>query len=266
MAQTVHIPNFFSGIALRSVADSPDYAPHIHDTYSIGLLTEGGQIIRTGRKAETAFAGSVQFNEPYQVHENHRLACREFSFRHIEISQTRLLQLLDGRTPSARPNHINDRDLFQSLMRAYTNLTTDDNLLAHDEMLTGALMKLFPITEISRFKPELTPRLVSRIRDFLHANFMDSFTLDSLAELTQVSRVHVSRSFKQHIGLAPHEYLVQLRVACAKARIAEGMPIADAAAFSGFADQSHLTRHFKRITHLTPGAYAQSCYKRSRRG
>jgi len=179
MAQTVHIPNFFSGIALRSVDDSPDYAPHIHDTYSIGLLTNGGQTIRTGRKAETAFAGSVQFNEPYQVHENHRLACREFSFKHIEISQTRLLQLLDGRTPSARPNHINDRDLFQSLMRAYTNLTTDDNLLAHDEMLTGALMKLFPITEISRFKPELTPKLVVRIRDFLHANFMDSFTLDS---------------------------------------------------------------------------------------
>ncbi len=258
MIQTVFIPDFFSGIALRSVDDSPDYAPHIHDTYSIGLLLKGGQIIRTGRKTETAFAGSVQFNEPYQVHENHRLVCREYSFKHIEISQLRLLRQLDGRTPPSRPNHIDDGEVFQSLMRAITSLTTDDNTLANDEMLTGALIKLFPATETSRFRPELTPKLVSRIRDFLHANFMDSFTLDVLAELTQVSRVHVSRTFKQHTGLAPHEYLVQLRVAFAKARIAEGMPIADAAALCGFSDQSHLTRHFKRITHLTPGAYAQS--------
>jgi AraC-like DNA-binding protein len=265
MTQTVYQRDFFSGIELRSVADSPDYAPHIHDTYTIGLLMKGGQIIRTGSKVETAFAGSVQFHEPYQVHENHRLSPDEFSFRHIEISQPRLIQLLDGRVPSARPNHIPNGDLFQSFMQAFTNLTTDDNLLAHDEMLTDVLTKLFPVTESSRFKPELTPRLVARIREFLHANYTDSFTLDSLTELTQVSRVHISRVFKQHVGLAPHEYLVQLRVACAKAKLAEGMSITAAAAFSGFADQSHLTRHFKRITHLTPGAYIQSCYKRSRR-
>ncbi|MCA1625949.1 MAG: helix-turn-helix domain-containing protein, partial [Acidobacteria bacterium] len=77
--------------------------------------------------------------------------------------------------------------------------------------------------------------------------------------------IHISRTFKQHVGLAPHEYLVQLRVACAKAKLAEGMPIADAAIYSGFTDQSHLNRHFKRITHLTPGEYAKSCYKHSRR-
>ncbi|MBA3712391.1 MAG: AraC family transcriptional regulator [Pyrinomonadaceae bacterium] len=265
MQQAVDQQDFFSGIELRSVVDSSDYAPHIHDTYTIGLLTEGGQIVRTGRKTETAFAGSVQFNEPYQVHENHRLSPHEFSFRHLEISGPRLLQLLGGHMPFARPNHLPDGDLFQSFMRAFDNLTTDDNLLAHDEMLTGALARLFPLADASRFKPELTPRLVARIKDFLHANYLDSFTLDALTELTQVSRVHISRTFKQHIGLAPHEYLVQLRVACAKAKLAEGMPIAEAAAFSGFADQSHLTRHFKRITHLTPGAYAKSCYKRSRR-
>jgi AraC-like DNA-binding protein len=265
MTQTLYQRDFYSGIELRSVTDSPDYAPHFHDAYTIGLLTRGGQTICTGRKAETAFAGSVQFHEPFQVHENHRLSPNEFSFRHIEISKPRLLQLLNERMPPTRPNHIPDGDLFQSFMQVFDSLMKDDNLLAHDETLTAALTKLFPVADSSRFKPELTPRLVARIKDFLHANYMRPVMLDQLVELTGLSRVHISRTFKHRVGLAPHEYLVQLRVACAKARLAEGLPIAEAAALSGFTDQSHLTRHFKRITHLTPGAYAKSCYKRARR-
>ena len=265
MTQTLYQRNFYSGIELRSVADSPDYAPHFHDAYTIGLLTRGCQAIRTGRKAETAFAGSVQFHEPFQVHENRRLSPNEFSFRHIEISRPRLLQLLDERTPPTRPNHIPDVGVFQSFMQAFDNLTSDDNPLAHDETLTAALAKLFHVADSSRFKPELTPRLVARIKEFLHANYMRPVTLDHLAELTGLSRVHISRTFKHRVGLAPHEYLVQLRVACAKARLAEGLPIAEVAALSGFTDQSHLSRHFKRITRLTPGAYAKSCYKRTRR-
>ncbi len=121
MTQTLYQRNFYSGIELRSVADSPDYAPHFHDAYTIGLLTRGCQAIRTGRKAETAFAGSVQLHEPFQVHENHRLSPNEFSFRHIEISKPRLLQLLDERMPPTRSNHIPDGDLFQSFMQAFDN-------------------------------------------------------------------------------------------------------------------------------------------------
>lgn len=265
MRQSIHRQEFLTGIELRSVVDSVDYKPHFHDTYTIGLLTKGGQAIRTGEKTETAFAGSVQLHAPFQVHENRRLTPHEFSFRHFEISSIRLIQILGGETPILGPNHIPDGDLFRLLMLAFDNLTTDDNLLAHDELLTNAITKLFPASEISCFKPELTPRLVGRLKDFLHANFTESFTLDRLAELTPLSRVHISRTFKQHTGLAPHEYLVQLRVTSAKTKLAAGTPIAEAAVLSGFADQSHLNRHFKRIFHLTPGDYAKSCYKRSRR-
>jgi AraC-like DNA-binding protein len=264
MPEAVSIQGFFSGIEMRRVVDSLGSAPHMHDGYSIVLLIKGSKIVQTGSKAETASPGAVLFHEPFQVHETHSLSRTGYSFKHLGISQPRLVQLLDGDLPSERPSRINDRDLFRSLMQAYDNLITDDSMLAHDELLTGALTALLPVNESTRFRPDLTPKLVSQIRDFLHTNYMYSFTLDSLAELTQVSRVHISRVFKQHVGLAPHEYLVQLRVACAKAQLAEGMSIAETAAYSGFSDQSHLTRHFKRLTHLTPSAYAQSCYKHSR--
>src|SRR6266700_2822683 len=128
MPETVSVQGFFSGIELRSVADSFGTAPHIHDTYSIVVVTKGSKIIRAGRTAETASAGAVLLHEPFQVHETHSLSHNGYSFKHLGI-----------------------------------------------------------------------------------------------AELTQVSRVHVSRVFKQHVGLAPHEYLLQLRVASAKTKLAEGM-------------------------------------------
>ena len=266
MQYCFHKTNFLTGIELRSLTDSKDYKPHFHENYTIGLLTRGGQIVRTGQRTENAFEGSVQFHAPFQVHSNQPVSPDGISFLHFEISEARLSELLENRLPVSRPNHIPDFNLFQSLKRAFENLTTKDNLLlAKDELLTSALTKLFPTCESSRFKPELTPRLVARVKDFLHANCAESFTLDALAELTGTSRVHISRTFKNHVGLAPHEYLVQLRVNRAKTEIAKGTPLAEVAALSGFADQSHLNRHFKRITHITPGVYADSCYKRSRR-
>ena len=57
------------------------------------------------------------------------------------------------------------------------------------------------------------------------------------------------------MGLAPHEYQVQLRVNRARALLESGESAAQAALDSGFADQSHLNRHFRRILGLTPGAY-----------
>ena len=257
---------FLDGIELRSVADSRDYAAHFHENYTIGLLVRGGQIVRTGKQAENAFAGSVQFHAPFQVHSNKLVSAGGISFLHFEITESRLQGILENQllAASSRPNHIPDFRLFQSFRKAFYSLTVKDDLLVQDELLTSALARLFPAKRPACL-PELTPRLVARVTDYLNANYAESFTLDSLAELTGTSRVHLSRTFKRHVGLAPHEYLVQLRIARVKAEIAKGVPLAEAAAASGFADQSPLTRHFKRITHITPGVYAKSGYKHSRR-
>jgi AraC-like DNA-binding protein len=67
----------------------------------------------------------------------------------------------------------------------------------------------------------------------------------------------MSRGFRAHFGTSPHRYLVGRRLHRVKTAIAEGMPLAEAAAEAGFADQSHMTRHFKARFGLTPGRYAQ---------
>jgi AraC-like DNA-binding protein len=65
----------------------------------------------------------------------------------------------------------------------------------------------------------------------------------------------VHRAFRTAYGIAPSDYQRQVRLAAARRLIASGKPISQAAAATGFADQSHLTRWFTRYYGITPGAY-----------
>lgn len=97
---------------------------------------------------------------------------------------------------------------------------------------------------------ENSPRL-QRMVDFLHARHQDRVTLDGLASIGQCSKMHVLRLFKVGVGMTPHGYLTQVRLEQARRMIAAGLPLADAALSAGFADQSHLTRNFRRRYGLT---------------
>lgn len=71
-----------------------------------------------------------------------------------------------------------------------------------------------------------------------------------------MSRFQLLRGFAGATGLTPHAYLVQRRIHLARRLIATGIPLAEAAIASGFADQSHMTRIFTRNHGISPGAYA----------
>lgn len=66
------------------------------------------------------------------------------------------------------------------------------------------------------------------------------------------------RQFRREVGLPPHAYLTQLRLARAKGLLARGTAIAAVATDCGFAAQSHLHRHFLRTYGVTPGRYQRS--------
>ena len=73
-----------------------------------------------------------------------------------------------------------------------------------------------------------------------------------------MSRFQLLRSFAHEVGLPPHAYRMQRRVALARTLIAGGTALADAAISAGFSDQSHKTRAFVRLLGVTPAGYAVS--------
>lgn len=99
-------------------------------------------------------------------------------------------------------------------------------------------------------------RGVMRARDFLTAYSDRNPTLDSLARHASMNKFVLLRAFRRVFGTTPHAYLMAVRLERARALLAAGMRSVDASAATGFADQAHFSRWFKRRYGVTPAAYA----------
>ena len=102
------------------------------------------------------------------------------------------------------------------------------------------------------------PGLAGHLRDLLDARTVEGLSLAEAASLLHAHPAHLARAFTRRFGMAPHQYLVGRRVDLARRLILQGRAPVRAAAESGFHDQAHLNRHFKRVLGLPPGRYARA--------
>jgi AraC-like DNA-binding protein len=96
---------------------------------------------------------------------------------------------------------------------------------------------------------------IGKTRDRIDADPAAPLTLTSLAAEAGTSRYQLLRAFARELGLTPHAYIVQQRLALARRLIRAGTALVDAASAAGFSDQSHLTRMFARQFGVTPARY-----------
>lgn len=94
----------------------------------------------------------------------------------------------------------------------------------------------------------------------------NTFLIADMAQSIAVSPYHMIRQFKAACGLTPHQFQIQCRVRKAQRLLEEGKSVTEAAYATGFCDQSHFDRCFKRIVRLTPNAYRQSVRQAGWRG
>ncbi|TIM22012.1 MAG: helix-turn-helix transcriptional regulator, partial [Mesorhizobium sp.] len=95
--------------------------------------------------------------------------------------------------------------------------------------------------------------------DYIDAHCLDRIRLADLAALTGLSETAMSHAFKAATGVPPHRWQMQARVDRAKAMMARDVAsLGDIAEATGFFDQAHLTRVFKSIVGVTPGAWMRS--------
>lgn len=97
--------------------------------------------------------------------------------------------------------------------------------------------------------------LVRLAVDHLERNYSEPVTLRDLESVTTSNAYRIIRAFRRDLATTPHAFLMQLRVRRATMLLAAGESIIGAAAEAGFADQSHFTRHFKRVHGMTPGEF-----------
>lgn len=118
----------------------------------------------------------------------------------------------------------------------------------------GLLSNLPIVPERSQSTGGLPPHRTKRVLEYVDAHLQDGIRLGVLAEIAQLSVPHFSRAFRCSIGIPPHAYIVQRRVERARELLWKTeLSVAQIAVLTGFTDQSHLTRHFIRLTGTSPG-------------
>ncbi len=104
----------------------------------------------------------------------------------------------------------------------------------------------------------LTGAQLGRVAEYLHANLAEDVGLEALAGQAYVSPFHFARLFRAATGVSPHRFVLHLRVSYAQRliRSRRARTFTEVAAASGFFDQAHFTKAFKRLVGVTPSAFA----------
>ena len=151
----------------------------------------------------------------------------------------------------------NDPRLSHLFARAH-EWSLSDEPLAHDCTWLAFVTRLTTLhADSSHTMPPgaREPRAVHAVMEVLRDRPTSRITLTDLARLANITPARLCRAFTHHVGVPPHAYQLRLRIEEAKRLLVNRRPVADIAAATGFADQSHLGRHFKRIVGLSPSRY-----------
>ncbi|XRQ02813.1 AraC family transcriptional regulator [Actinomadura welshii] len=234
---------------------------HTHDGYVFGVIEAGVEEFEHGTGVERAGPGSVVVVNPGVVHGGHAGVPEGWAYRVLYPSVDVVTGVAAdlGARPGipAFPEPVLDDAEAAELLRAVHRAGEKGDALAASTLLGTALAGLLTRHASVRGRPASAamPPAVRAARDILHANIVDPPSLERLAADVGTRPFPLLRAFRDTVGLPPHAYLNQVRVREARALLDEGLPPADVAARTGFADQAHLTRHFKRTLGVPPGAY-----------
>ena len=234
------------------------YDLHRHETYGVGLTLWGAQSFHYRGALRTSRAGQVMVIHPDEAHDGHAGVERGFAYRMLYVDPAAVSAALDGANPPFVPEVVADDEALADLLReAFADFPQPLEPLAQDALI-GRLAELLAARgDGAKPRPSPTARqAVARAREFLAAEAHRTVSSEELEKVSGLDRFALARHFRSTFGTSPHRFQVGRRLAQAQQLIAQGTALSEVAAAAGFADQSHLTRHFSARYGLPPGRWA----------
>jgi AraC family transcriptional regulator len=124
--------------------------------------------------------------------------------------------------------------------------------------LSAHIAQQYSVTEtrLEEFRGGLSPARLKRVLEYIDANLADNLVLDRLAEVAGLNLYHFARGFRQSTGLSPHQHVLRKRIERAKEFLRSShLSVLEASARTGFVDQSHFSKVFRRIVGIAPSKY-----------
>lgn len=233
------------------------FDPHRHDTYAIGCTLAGVQAFRYRGGAQRSTAGEVFVLHPDEIHDGRAGTEAGFRYRILYVAPRLIQEALGGAQPLPFVRDAVSRNvrLMCAIAPALADLDAPLAELQRDEIV-ASLAHALADADRSLAPAKLPPacrRAVALARARLDGGASGSAELEAI---TGLSRYALARHFRACLGTSPHRYLVMRRLDRARGLIRRGVPLAEAAAACGFADQSHMTRQFRQAYGVSPGRWA----------
>ncbi|MDD3182323.1 MAG: AraC family transcriptional regulator [Alphaproteobacteria bacterium] len=237
------------------------YDKHRHNCYAIGHTISGVQSFGYRGEHLNSLAGSCIIIHPDEVHDGHAGTEVGFHYRMAYVDPLLIQKALPNSSTSLpfikEAVHFNP-----SLLRALA-LVLDDRDMPLENLRIDTFLAALTDALLDKAGPSGNKRClidktaIFRAREFLDTSFLQNIGSEELEKVTGLDRFSLARQFRALLGTSPYNHLVSLRLEAARSHIMQGVSLVSAAIEAGFSDQSHLTRHFKRVYGLTPGAWQQ---------
>ena len=237
------------------------YPDHLHEGFNIDIVQSGLFETSIGRKTFHVHAGNLLWVNHHEVHGGRSISNEPLQIRSLYLSENfvntvaaafgvkRVIPLMDRIIP--------DPNLFLRFISIHRLFETKADSLEIETRLVEVVSCLFSRFAETRSMQAQEQNAVNNVRDYLLAHYQEEISLKQLAELVDLNPSYLVRAFRNEIGLPPYRYLTEIRMAKARNLLLAGVAPADVAAAVGACDQSHLTRHFKRSSGMTPGSYTR---------
>jgi AraC family transcriptional regulator len=224
---------------------------HAHDYHCAGFLIDGLGGAELGRESWTVRPGCLNVI-PGGVYHVERFRSRRIRWR------GRPPEVRDARREARRHSRpeLKASPANEIATRIYRELRLADDASALS--LHGLGLELLAVLARGSASAGESgrPAWIGRAEELLRASALEKLSLDDLAAEVEVHPTHLSRVFRRVFGVPVGEYVRRLRIDHATALLArDDLSLAQIASESGFADQAHFTRVFKRRLGITPGRY-----------
>lgn len=250
------LPSGMAGVQAVAADSAHTFGRHTHDQFGIGLIERGAQKSASGRGTVEALAGDLVTVNPGEVHDGKPFDASGRRWRMLYLDPAVLQDAAADIAPAAAFEFtapvLRGAPLMARFAALFDAATAPGDVLRSDAALLALVAGLLKPAR----RPAAVGAGVAAARERMDDDPATALTLAGLAADAGLSRYQFLRAFTRLTGLPPHAYLLQRRVQRARRLVRAGLPLAEAAAASGFADQPHMTRCFVRSFGLTPGAFA----------
>ncbi|MER5551906.1 AraC family transcriptional regulator [Streptomyces sp. NPDC002793] len=233
------------------------YPMHTHDAWTLLIVDEGLVRYDLDRHEHGAPSSVVTLLPPHVPHNGGAATPGGFRKRVLYLNTAQIDADLIGRAVG-RPV-LRDPQLRRRVHQLHRTLENPGDELEAQSRLALVSERLSEHLRDEPAAPRVPDRRVAHaLRELLDECFVEGLTLRDAAERLHTHHTHLVRAFSREFGMAPHQYLTGRRVDLARRLLLGGMPAQEVVASAGFYDQSHLSRHFKRVVGTSPGHYARA--------